>query len=162
MAESFSLDVPLDMSAAATPHKQSAAVESKCDMLWLASSASQSHCQATLLDSPKMHTQLPYGLDGQSGLAMAAKGEEIKKRGWKVWPDRRQGKGESGSRRHCPRNSDEEESERQVENPEHDQEHESEAQTEGDEAHEWKVRRVKELYQTHQPQKLINVKQYLT
>eukprot|EP00971_Amphidinium_carterae_P061792 1223855-Amphidinium_carterae.1 len=70
--------------------------------------------------------------------------------------------GESGSKRQCPRNSDEEESERQVENPEDDQEHESEAQTEGDEAHEWKVRRVKELYQTHQPQKLVNVKQYLT
>eukprot|EP00971_Amphidinium_carterae_P238159 4728252-Amphidinium_carterae.1 len=124
MAESSSLDVPLVMSAAATPHKQSAAVESKCDMLSLSSSASQSHCQATQLDSPKMHTQLPYGLVGQSGLAMAAKGEETKKRGWKVWPDRRQAKGESGSKRQCPKNSDEEESERQAENPEDDQEHE--------------------------------------
>eukprot|EP00971_Amphidinium_carterae_P005482 109257-Amphidinium_carterae.2 len=150
------------MRAPATPNKQSAAVVSKSDTLSLASSDSQPHCQATLIDSPKVHAQLPYGLAGQSGLAMAAKGEGSKKKGWKVWPDMRQSKAESGSKRQHPRTSDEEDSERQVENPVNDQEHESEDQTEGDEAHKWKVKRVKELYQTHQPQKLKNVKQYLT
>eukprot|EP00971_Amphidinium_carterae_P138321 2740661-Amphidinium_carterae.2 len=138
MAEESPFEVPIDMCDAATPYEQSTGFVSHCDTLSIASSALQSHCQATLLDSPKIHAQLPYGLGCQSGLAMAAKGEETKKKGWTVWPDRRQAKLESGSKRQCPRHSDEEESERQVENRDDEQEQESEVPLEEDEAHEWK------------------------
>eukprot|EP00971_Amphidinium_carterae_P218128 4330082-Amphidinium_carterae.1 len=69
---------------------------------------------------------------------MAGKAERTTKKGWKVWPDRRQPKVESGSQRNDPRISDEEESERQEDCREDDLEQASDDHMEEDEAHKWK------------------------
>eukprot|EP00971_Amphidinium_carterae_P192748 3825005-Amphidinium_carterae.1 len=163
IAEVTSSDMTVDRSIVVSPSMQLLEDVSSCDTAPHESSAAKMHCQATLLDSPTMQAQLPYGFRGQNGLAMAANVEEIKKRGWKVWADRKGAKAEGASRGQSPRNSDEHGSERQVEiDLEEDLEQESEAWSGADEAHQWKVSRVKELYTLHQPTKMVNIQQYLT
>eukprot|EP00971_Amphidinium_carterae_P342586 6481943-Amphidinium_carterae.1 len=97
MTEGVPPESSIDVSAAAFPIKRCSAEVVMSDTLSIASSDSQQQCQATRIDSPKMHAQLPYGFLGLSGLAMASKAGRTSKKGWKVWPDRRQPKVESGS-----------------------------------------------------------------
>eukprot|EP00971_Amphidinium_carterae_P165219 3275065-Amphidinium_carterae.3 len=113
LAEVASSNLTANRSTVVSPSSQLLEDVSSCDTDPQESSATKQQCQSTLLDSPTIQAQLPYGFRGQNELAMAANVEEIKKRGWKVWPDRRSAKAESASKGQSPRNSDEEDSERQ-------------------------------------------------